>query len=81
MFKVTIKYLGFLKFIPGLALVFDNWLKIYTLITNPAMLDWIDDITHEVLTWKIHLPKPTNMGACNLIAMVKKWATFIVMVY
>jgi len=52
MFKVTIKYLGFLKFIPGLALVFDNWLKIYTLITNPAMLDWIDDITHEVLTWE-----------------------------
>ena len=52
MFKLTIKYLGFLKFVPGLALIFDNWLKVYALITNPAMLDWIDAIEDEVLAWE-----------------------------
>lgn len=27
---------------PGLPIVFDAWLKIYTLITKPVLLDWID---------------------------------------
>jgi hypothetical protein len=52
MFKLTIKYLGFLKFVPGLAVLFDNWLKVYTLLANAAMLDWIDAIENEVLTWE-----------------------------
>lgn len=51
MFRLTIKYLGFLKLVPGLTLLFDNWLKVYTLLTNPAMLDWIDEIASEILKW------------------------------
>nr|WP_231876029.1 luciferase family protein [Mucilaginibacter sp. L294] len=51
MFVFIIRYFGFLKFIPGLALLFDAQLKLWTLIVNPNLLDWIDDIEHEVLTW------------------------------
>lgn len=51
MFRLTIKYLGFLKFVPGLALLFDCWLKVYSLFTNPRMLDCIDEIEKEVLQW------------------------------
>ena len=51
MFLFTIKYLGFLKFIPGLAFVFDCWLKVCTLINNPTILDWMDEIEAEVLKW------------------------------
>lgn len=57
MFLFTIKYLGFLKFIPGLAFAFDCWLKIWTLFTNPLILDMMDDIEAEVLKWK-----DTNAG-------------------
>jgi hypothetical protein len=52
MFRLTIKYLGFLKFVPGMALLFDAWLKVYSLFTNPDMLDWIDEMEKEVLRWK-----------------------------
>jgi hypothetical protein len=52
MFGFVIKYLGFLKSVPGLALLFDFWLKIYTLFINPDMLDWIDEIGAEVLKWE-----------------------------
>lgn len=44
--------MGFLKFIPGLGILFDGWLKICTLITKPQMLDWIDAIEAEALTWQ-----------------------------
>ncbi len=50
MFLFTIKYFGFLKFVPGLPVVFDAWLKIYTLLTRPALLDWIDDIETQMLS-------------------------------
>jgi hypothetical protein len=49
MFSFTIKYFGFLKFVPGLALVFDAWLKIHTLITKPVLFDWIDLIETHML--------------------------------
>ncbi|MES2063037.1 MAG: luciferase family protein [Bacteroidota bacterium] len=51
MFVFIIRYFGFLKFVPGLALLFDAQLKLWTLIANPNLLDWIDDIEKEVLTW------------------------------
>ncbi|MDB5127990.1 luciferase family protein [Mucilaginibacter sp.] len=49
MFNFVVKYWGFLKFVPGLPHLFDAWLKLWTLITNPKLLDWIDDIEKEVL--------------------------------
>jgi hypothetical protein len=51
MFVFITRYFGFLKFIPGLALLFDAQLKLWALIANPKLLDWIDDIENEVLTW------------------------------
>jgi len=51
MFLFVIRYLGFLKFIPGLGILFDGWLKIYTLLTKPDLLDWIDDIETQTLRW------------------------------
>ncbi len=51
MFNFVVKYLGFLKHVPGLGLVFDVWLKAITLFTNPTLLDWMDEIEHEVPQW------------------------------
>jgi predicted DNA-binding protein (MmcQ/YjbR family) len=51
MFVFIVRYFGFLKFVPGLALLFDAQLKLWTLIANPELLNWVDDIEHEVLTW------------------------------
>jgi len=51
MFRLTIKYLGFLKFVPGLPLIFDSLLRLYKLFTHPAMPDWIDAMEDEVLNW------------------------------
>jgi Luciferase len=51
MFLFVIRYLGFLKFIPGLGVLFDGWLKIYTLLTKPDLLDWIDEIEAQTLRW------------------------------
>ena len=51
MFVFVIRHFGFLKFVPGLALLFDAQLKLWTLIANPKLLDWIDDVEKEVLTW------------------------------
>ncbi|GAA3974674.1 luciferase family protein [Mucilaginibacter dorajii] len=56
MFSFTVKYFGFLKFVPGLAIVFDAWLKIHTLITKPILLDWIDLIETRMLS----LPNTTT---------------------
>ncbi len=52
MFLFVIKYLGFLKFVPGLAILFDNYLKIWTLVSQPALLDWLDKIAAEVSKWE-----------------------------
>jgi hypothetical protein len=49
MFNFVVKYWGFLKFVPGLPHLFDAWIKLWILITNPKLLDWIDDIEKEVL--------------------------------
>ncbi|MES2279495.1 MAG: luciferase family protein [Bacteroidota bacterium] len=51
MFGFTIKYFGFLKFVPGAAHFFDTWLKLYTFATKPILLDWMDSIRADVLRW------------------------------
>jgi hypothetical protein len=51
MFIFIIRYFGFLKFVPGMAMLFDAMLKLCTMAVNPHMLDWIDEIETEVLKW------------------------------
>jgi hypothetical protein len=51
MFNFIVRYFGFLKAIPLVALVFDCILKLWTLITNPTLSDLLDEIETEVLTW------------------------------
>ncbi|RKR82439.1 hypothetical protein BDD43_2619 [Mucilaginibacter gracilis] len=51
MFKFIIKYLGFLKVVPMVALVFDCMLKLLMLITNPAIANYIDELEATVLRW------------------------------
>ena len=51
MFLFVIKNFGFLKSVPGLAILFDNYLKIWTLASQPALLDWIDEIAAEASKW------------------------------
>lgn len=62
MFKFVIKYLGFLKFVPGLPLLFESWLKIYTYITNAAVLDWMDNICAEIQQWPGITSHPHKYG-------------------
>jgi hypothetical protein len=52
LFTIVVKNFGFLKFVPLLPLVFDAWLKLWSLLTDAAVLDAIDNIEAEVLTWK-----------------------------
>lgn len=35
-----------------MALIFDSWLKLWMLSTRPVVLDWIDEIEAEVLSWE-----------------------------
>ncbi|WP_233268782.1 luciferase domain-containing protein [Mucilaginibacter lacusdianchii] len=51
MFLFIIKYFGFLKFVPGLAILFDNGLKLYSLLTKPNILDCVDEIEATLLQW------------------------------
>jgi hypothetical protein len=50
-FTLVIKYLGFLKGVPLAGLVFDSCLKLWTFTTNRPLLDWMDNIEANVLTW------------------------------
>jgi hypothetical protein len=51
MFLSTIRYLGFLKHIYGIAWVFDSYLKFYSFLAQPHVLDSIDHIEQQVLRW------------------------------
>jgi hypothetical protein len=51
MFSFIIRYMGFLKFVPGLAVLFDHGLKVCTYIRKPQLLDWIDEVEAAVLQW------------------------------
>ena len=52
MLSFVVKYVGFLKRVPGLAILFDSWLKLWMLLTRPEVLNWIGDIEDEALTWE-----------------------------
>ncbi len=52
LFHFVVKYLGFLKIIPLLPHVFDSMLKLWCLITKSYLLDWLDEIETEVLSWE-----------------------------
>lgn len=49
MFSFVVKWLGFLKSIPLVAIVYDSLIKLWILITNPKMLGWIDELEEMVL--------------------------------
>jgi CRISPR/Cas system endoribonuclease Cas6 (RAMP superfamily) len=51
MFKFVVKYLGFLKQVPLLPHLFDSHLKLWLLLTNHEIMDCLDDLETEVLTW------------------------------
>ncbi len=60
MFLFTIRYLGFLKYVYGLPWLFDCWLKVYSLLTQPKIFDWIDIIEAEITSLPnvtVHLHK------------------------
>jgi hypothetical protein len=50
-FTFIVRHFGFLKFIPLMAFQFDSMLKLWMLLTRPELLDCIDDIEAEVLSW------------------------------
>jgi len=52
MFRFVIVYFGFLKSVPTLGWAFDGWLKVWSLVTKPIILDWMDEIETEVLKWE-----------------------------
>jgi Family of unknown function (DUF5519) len=51
-FSFAVRYLGFLKHVPLLPHLFETLLKMGTLLSNKVILDHIDDIETEVLSWK-----------------------------
>jgi predicted DNA-binding protein (MmcQ/YjbR family) len=51
MFNFVVKYLGALKIVPLFPNIFDGLLTFYTYLTNPRLLDGMDDITSGVLSW------------------------------
>jgi hypothetical protein len=48
----VIRYLGFLKSVPLLGWMYDGTLKLWTYITHPEILDWMDAIEVEVSSWE-----------------------------
>jgi hypothetical protein len=52
MFNFCIKYLWYLKFVPGFPHVFDAMLRMEMAFTRPAVLRYIDEIEEEVLGWE-----------------------------
>jgi len=51
-FSFVVRKLNFLKSVPLFAQVFDSLIKIWILISNPVILDKLDEIEREVLTWE-----------------------------
>jgi hypothetical protein len=52
MFRFVIKHLGFLKAVPLLPHLFDAQLRLWTLFTNAAIANCLDDIEAEILAWE-----------------------------
>lgn len=51
MFSFVVKWLGVLKFVPLLAIFYDSLIKIWVLITKPKLLDWIDNLEENILSF------------------------------
>jgi hypothetical protein len=51
-FNAVVKYLRPLKHVLGLPLVFDALLRIETFVRNRKLLDYLDEIEIEVLSWQ-----------------------------
>lgn len=52
LFSFVVRYLGFLKFIPLFPHVFDSLLKLWIFVSKSYLLDWMDEIEAEVLSWE-----------------------------
>jgi len=52
MFDLVVKYAAPLKHVPPLPHVFDALLKIWSLLSNRNLLDYLDELEREVLLWK-----------------------------
>jgi hypothetical protein len=50
-FGFIVRYFGFLKRIPLMPHIFDALLRLWCLITHTEILDCMDDIEAEVLSW------------------------------
>jgi hypothetical protein len=60
MFNLVVKYASPLKHVPVLPHVFDALLKIGTLLSNKNLVDYIDEIEDEVVSWpetSVHIHK------------------------
>lgn len=51
MFSFVVKWFGFLKSIPLVAIFYDSLIKLWLLVTNPKMLGWIDELEEMVLSF------------------------------
>ena len=51
-FSFVVKYFGFLKVIPLTPHVFDGLLRLWSLLTKAEVLEWMDEIEGEILTWE-----------------------------
>ncbi|MEJ5053888.1 luciferase domain-containing protein [Sphingobacterium sp. MYb382] len=70
MFSFVVNRLGFLKHIPFLAIFYDSLLKLWILVANPQMLNWIDAIEDEVLQFpgtdiQLHKYGGTQFNYCD----------------
>lgn len=52
LFSFVVRHLGFLKIIPLFPHVFDSMLKLFMLVHKSNVLDWLDEIEAEVLSWE-----------------------------
>lgn len=60
MFDLVVKYFGPLKHMPVLPHVFDALMKIGVCFSNRRLLDYMDEIENEVLSWQhtsLHIHK------------------------
>ena len=51
-FRFVVKYFGFLKSVPFIALIYDSLLKLQLIVFKPEKLDWFDELEEEILKWE-----------------------------
>jgi len=51
MFAFVVKWFGFLKGIPLVAVYYDSLIKMWMLVSNPKMLSWVDELEDFALTF------------------------------